>query len=192
MSRIVVIQGHPESRPGLLRALADSYVAAAREAGHVVSVIDVSRLSFPLLRSKDAWSVPAQGDIAQAQSLIAGAGHLVVFFPLWLGTLPAMLKAFFEHVFCPGFAIGEGRGRQPFTPLLTGRSARLVVTMGMPAWLFRTFYLAHGVRCFERNILQFVGIRPVHSTLIGSVDAMTDASRARWHARMRRLGRDAD
>lgn len=30
MSRIVVIQGHPESRPGLLRALADSYVAAAR------------------------------------------------------------------------------------------------------------------------------------------------------------------
>ncbi|MBV5288189.1 MAG: NAD(P)H-dependent oxidoreductase [Methyloversatilis discipulorum] len=191
MSRIVVIQGHPESRPGLLRALADSYVAAAREAGHTVSVIDVSQLSFPLLRSKAEWSAPAEGDIAKAQALIAEAEHLVVFFPIWLGTLPAVLKAFFEQVFRPGFAIGEGRGRNPFTRLLTGRSARLVVTMGMPAWLFRTFYLAHGVKSFKRNILHFVGIQPVRSTLIGSVDAMNDAGRARWHARMQRLGRAA-
>jgi putative NADPH-quinone reductase len=191
MSRILVVQGHPESSAGLLRALSDSYVAAAREAGHTVSVIDVGRLSFPVLRSKAEWSAPAEGDIARAQGLIADAEHLVVFFPLWLGTLPALLKAFFEQVFRPGFAIGEGQGRNPYTRLLTGRTARLVVTMGMPAWFFRCVYLAHGVMSFKRNILHFVGIAPVRCTLIGSVDAMDDAGRVRWHARMRRLGRGA-
>ncbi|MDP2870335.1 NAD(P)H-dependent oxidoreductase [Methyloversatilis sp.] len=191
MGRIVVIQGHPETRPGLLRALADSYIEGAREAGHEVETIDVTRLQFPLLRDKAAWSVAADGDVARAQAAVAAAQHVAVFFPLWLGTLPALLKAFFEQLFRPGFAIGEGTGLSPFKPLLKGRSARLVVTMGMPALMFRWIYLAHGVKSFERNALNFVGIRPVRTTLVGSVDSMNDAARARWHAQMRGLGRAA-
>ncbi|MCQ9376173.1 NAD(P)H-dependent oxidoreductase [Methyloversatilis sp. XJ19-13] len=191
MGRIVVIQGHPETRAGLLRALADSYIEGAREAGHEVEVIDVTRLDFPLLRDKAAWSAAADGDVAQAQAAVAAAQHVAVFFPLWLGTLPALLKAFFEQLLRPGFAIGEGTGLNPFKPLLKGRSARLIVTMGMPALMFRLVYLAHGVKSFERNALNFVGIRPVRTTLIGSVDSMDDAGRARWHAQMRGLGRAA-
>jgi putative NADPH-quinone reductase len=191
MGRIVVIQGHPETRPGLLRALADSYIEGAREAGYEVDVIDVTRLDFPLLRDKDAWSAVADGDVAHAQAAVAAAQHVAVFFPLWLGTLPALLKAFFEQILRPGFAIGEGTRLKPFKPLLKGRSARLVVTMGMPALMFRLIYLAHGVKSFERNALNFVGIRPVRTTLIGSVDSMDDAGRARWHAQMRALGRAA-
>jgi len=189
MGRIVVIQGHPETRPGLLRALADSYVYGARKAGHEVEVIDVARLEFSLLRDKAAWSAAAGGDVARAQAAVAAAQHVAVFFPLWLGTLPALLKAFFEQLLRPGFAIGEGTGPSPFTPLLKGRSARLVVTMGMPAAIFRWFYLAHGVKSFERNALNFVGIKPVRTTLIGSVDRMDDAARSGWHARLRDLGR---
>lgn len=191
MGRIVVIQGHPETRPGLLRALADSYIEGARDAGHEVEVIDVTRLDFPLLRDKASWSTAADGDVARAQAAVAAAQHVAVFFPLWLGTLPALLKAFFEQILQPGFAVGEGSGLNPFTPLLKGRSARLVVTMGMPAAVFRWIYLAHGVKSFERNALNFVGIRPVRTTLIGSVDSMDDAGRARWHAQMRGLGRAA-
>lgn len=190
--RIVVIQGHPELRHGLLRALADSYIEGARAAGHTVTVIDVATLDFSVLRSREEWEAAAPaGDLPAAQAAISQAQHLAVFFPLWLGTLPALLKAFFEQLFRPGFAVGHAQGANPWQKMLSGRSARVVVTMGMPAFAFRWFYLAHGVKSFERNILDFVGIKPVRSTLIGDVDGMSEAARQRWHARLRRLGAQA-
>jgi putative NADPH-quinone reductase len=57
---------------------------------------------------------------------------LVVIYPLWPGSMPAVLKGFFEQVFRPGFAIAREHAR-PWPGLLTGKSARIIVTMGMPA-----------------------------------------------------------
>ena len=39
--------------------------------------------------------------------------------------------------------------------------------MGMPALVYRWYFRAHSVKSLERNILGFVGIAPVHETLIG-------------------------
>ena len=72
--------------------------------------------------------------------------------------------------------------------LLRGKSARVVVTMGMPAWLYRYFYLAHGLKSLERNILRFSGIRSIGETLIGSVEAIDDSARKKWLAKIRLLG----
>ena len=54
--------------------------------------------------------------------------------------------------------------------LLGGRSARLVVTMGMPALVYRWYFRAHSIKALERNILGFVGIAPIDETLIGSIE----------------------
>ena len=103
--------------------------------------------------------------------------------------MPALLKGFLEQVFRPSFAFdyldgGTVRKR------LKGRSARLVVTMGMPAVAYRWFYRAHSVRSFERNILKFVGIGPVATSLYGMVETASDAERARWLEELRAFGRD--
>ncbi|MDO8251332.1 MAG: NAD(P)H-dependent oxidoreductase, partial [Rhodoferax sp.] len=71
---------------------------------------------------------------------------------------------------------------------LTGRSARLVVTMGMPALLYRWYFRAHSVKNLERNILGFVGISPVNETLIGMVDKLGDAGVQKWQETLRKLG----
>ena len=122
---------------------------------------------------------PAQDDIDWAQ-------HLVVFFPLWLGDMPALLKGFLEQVARPGFAFHDdgngGFGKKG----LSGRSARVVVTMGMPALVYRYFFRAHSVKSLERNVLGFVGIAPVHETLIGMVDRMQAKERERWFATLAR------
>ena len=111
-------------------------------------------------------------------------------FPLWLGTMPSLLKAFLEQTMRPGiaFAYPQGKGGGFATTLLKGRSARLVVTMGMPAFFYRFWYLGHGVSGMRRNILNFVGIKPVRETLFGAVEAANPARRKRWIERMRRLG----
>jgi putative NADPH-quinone reductase len=74
---------------------------------------------------------------------------------------------------------------------LKGRSARVVVTMGMPAPLYRWFFRAHSLRSLERNILAFCGIGPVRDSLIGMVEAGGPAKHQRWLATMRELGRRA-
>lgn len=51
--------------------------------------------------------------------------------------------------------------------VLSGRSARVVVTMGMPAVIYRWYFRAHSVKSLERNLLGIVGVAPVHETLIG-------------------------
>jgi len=51
--------------------------------------------------------------------------------------------------------------------LLAGRSARLVVTMGMPALIYRWYFRGHGVRGPERSVLKFVAMKPVRETLLG-------------------------
>lgn len=188
--RILLIHGHPDtSGERFGRALAASYAEAARAAGHELREVVVAELDFPLLRSKADWDhgmLPAP--LHGAQQAIGWAEHLVIFFPLWLGDMPALLKGFLEQVVRPGFALSHERDALGFPKkLLAGRSARLVVTMGMPALAYRWIYRAHSVKALERNLLGFVGIAPIDETLIGQVEG--DARRrAEWLVRLGRLG----
>lgn len=189
--RILLIQGHPDMvTPHLCHALAASYAAGAHDAGHAVRSVNVAGLDFPLLRSQEAWEEGALPEsLLQPQEDIRWAEHIVIFFPLWLGDMPALLKGFLEQVARPGFAFGRESGGTPFTRKnLKGRSARVVVTMGMPALVFRWYFRAHSVKSLERNILGFVGIAPVHETLIGMVGNFKPQDAEDWLAKLRRLG----
>jgi putative NADPH-quinone reductase len=113
--RIVLIQGHPDgSAPHLCHALALAYAEGAQAAGHEVRQIELAQLDFALLRSQQEWehgSLPAT--LQTAQDDIAWAQHIMLFFPLWLGDMPALLKGFLEQVARPGFAFkDEGRSEE--------------------------------------------------------------------------------
>ena len=191
--RILLIQGHPDPVSlHLNRTLLQAYAEGAEAAGHAVRRIKVGALDFPVLRSAHAWNTePVPPALKPAQDGISWAQHMVIFFPLWLGDMPALLKAFLEQVARPGFAVGP-EGAKPFgRKPLSGRSARVVVTMGMPALAYRWLYRAHSVKSLERNILGLMGFAPVNETLIGSVDGLGAAGVARWKNKLRKLGRDA-
>jgi putative NADPH-quinone reductase len=188
--RLLVIQGHPDPAGRHFgHALADAYAEGAKAAGHAVRRTEVALLDFPLLRTQTEWThgavppalVPAQQDILWAQ-------HLVLFFPLWMGDMPALLKGFLEQVARPGFAFKTGADSPMGQKALGGRSARVVVTMGMPAAVYRYYFRAHSVKSLERNILGFVGIAPVHETLIGTVEGPDTLDRARWLVQLGELG----
>ena len=189
--RIAVIQAHPDPAGGhLCHALARAYADGARETGREVRFIDVAQLDFPLLRSQKDWKegeVPAS--LRPAQDTIRWADHLVFVFPLWLGDMPALLKGFLEQIARPGFAFDYVEGNPLGKKLLTGRSARIIVTMGMPAAVYRWIFRAHSLRSLERNILGFVGIAPIHETLVGGVDGLGEAGVRRWLDEMQELGK---
>ncbi len=180
VQRITIIHGHPDPAGGrLCHALADAYAAGAQSRR--------ARLDFPLVRTKAEWETGTPPpSVAAAQQAIRWAEHLVIIYPLWQGMVPALLKAFFEQVFRPGF--GKSLDPRAWTSLLKGRSARIVVTMGMPALFYRWYFGAHGLKSLERSLLGFIGVRPIRETLIGMVESASEARRKAWLDKLRTLG----
>ncbi len=189
-TRILVLQGHPDPDPARFgRRLTDTYAEAALAAGHEVRRIDLGSIDVPLLRTAHDWEHgPPPPDLQALQDALLWCEHLLFCYPMWLGDLPAHTKAALEQVLRPGItAPGGDRGPTELKPL-KGRSAHVVVTMGMPGFVYRWFYRAHSLKSLERNVLRFVGFGPVRHTLIGLVASPTPKAHARWIERMRSAG----
>jgi putative NADPH-quinone reductase len=207
--RITIVQGHPDARMEHFgNALAAAYGDGARAAGHDVKCVEVAKLAFPVLRSAEEFYLgTTPEDILAAQEAIRWADHLMIIYPLWHGHFPALFHAFLEQTFRPGFAVEGGQGKMP-KRLLTRKSARIVVTMGMPALFYRWYFHAHSLRSLKRNILEFSGIGPIKVTLIGGLGAGAVAgqdlerferdfpmlagrrARERWLDKLHSLGRE--
>jgi putative NADPH-quinone reductase len=191
MRRILIIQGHPDPVPTrLCCALAEAYAAGAIEAGHQVTRLSVAELDLPLLRLPEEFQTgtPSAAVLA-AQESLRGAEHWVLIYPIWLSGMPALLKGFLEQTLRPGFAFKPDVSLSG--GMLKGRSARIVVTMGMPAFIFRWWFGAASVKALRRNILGFGGIAPVRETLIGGVGGLTPQQAEAHFATMRALGKAA-
>jgi putative NADPH-quinone reductase len=191
MARIAIIVGNPR-RETFSHALAEAYRSGAAAAGHQASVFSISDMQFdPILREGFAKPQPLEPDLQAAQDAIGRADHLVIVFPLWFGTLPALLKGFIERVFQPGFAITGSIKAGTYRALLQGQRARVIITMGMPGLIYRWYYGAHCAKMLRRNILEFVGFRPVRTTIYGMVESVSNDTRAGWLREVETLGRQA-
>jgi len=186
---ILVLQGHPDPARGhLCHALADAYAEGAQEAGHTVLRIEVSDLDFPLMRSQEEFmNAGLPESLAGAADGLKAAQHVAIFFPIWHGTMPALFKGFLEQLLRPGFAFayqdkGFPKGH------LTGRSARVVVTMGMPSLVFRLWFGDAGLAVLRNNMLRFAGMGPVRATRLGMVEGASAGRRQGWLDKMRALG----
>lgn len=187
---VCIIQGHPHNEVRhLCHAIADAYADGARAARAEVRRVDLGGMDIPLLRDPADFLSAPPSQIVAAQDAIRASQHIVVVYPLWLGTMPAVVKAFFEHLCRHGFAIeADPKGGWP-KQMLKDRSARVIVTMGMPASAYKLFFGAHGVRGFESGILGMAGIKPIRETLLGGVGALNRNRSEALLARIRALGK---
>jgi len=193
---ILIIQGHPDpSGDHFVAALAQAYARGAREGGHDVELLDVAQLDFPLLRSKRELDRPdAPEALRGAQRALLRSDHVVLIYPVWNAGMPALLKGFLEQVFRPAFIFPKTAPGQELGFLasltqekgLAGRTARVVATMQMPAFVYRWYFHPHP----ERNTLRLSGIRPVRESLVGSVHRSSER-RAQWLSKIHALGRRA-
>ena len=189
MKHILLINGNPDPSPDkLTSALARAYREGAEDDECVVREINIGDISFPWLHNASEFaSVATDKAIIEAQGAFLAADHVVFIYPLWLGAAPALLKAYMEQVARGEFLLGKGAGRFP-RGRLKGRSARVIVTMGMPAILYRIMFGAHGVKAFNRSILGMAGIKPVATTLFGGSEIQPSGC-ARTIETVREMGR---
>lgn len=188
--RILILNGHPDPRAGrFCAALCDAYAAGAQAAGHEVRRLDVGLIDAPLLETAEAFATPPSEGLQAVQAAMVRAEHLVLVFPLWLGGVPARTKALLEQVYRGGF--GFTVHERGWTSKLKGRSARLVVTMGMPGPVFWLLFGGHGLKALEKGVLWLSGYGPIRHSVVGAVEGMGPRGRGQWLSKMRKLGAKA-
>jgi putative NADPH-quinone reductase len=187
MTNILIVQGHPDTEDThLCHAIAEEYRREAQANGHRVTVITIANEDIPYLRSKAEWVSTELPQIAvSGQAAIREADHIVLIYPLWMGDLPAMLKAWIEQVLRENFVFPNEQAA------LKGKTARVIVTMGMPGFAYRWFFFAHSLRSLDRNILKFCRIKPVRWSIFGNAEDPSGKAQERFFEIARKLGAKA-
>lgn len=184
-----MIQGNPVAG-SYGEALAQSYVKGAKAAGAEVRLLQLSALDFnPNLLGGYRNKLPLEPDLIQAQESIKWAEHLVFVFPIWWGSLPALMKGFIDRTIMPGFAFKYQKGKSLPDKLLKGRTARLITTMDGPHWYYRFFQGQPGHRMMKDSTLHLCGVKPVRSTTIDLMNKLSDQQRNDWLSKVEQLGR---
>ncbi len=186
MTRVIcLINGHPDPSPErFCAAICSAYEAAAREAGHAVTRVDLGAMDVPMLASAAEMAAAAPPQVAEVQAAIGACDHLVLVYPLWLGAMPAKLKALLEQVARGGFFLEENDDGGWPAQKMKGKSARIFVTMGMPAAAYRFIFGSHSLRALEQSVLGMAGFKPVRHDVCGGVER-SEKHRLRFLDRVR-------
>lgn len=188
MKNTLIIIGHPDPE-SLNHALAEAYRKGLEIAGNNFKKIDLSELKFdPVLKFGYRKKMALEPDLLNAQQLIKEADHLVFFYPLWWGFMPAILKGFFDRILLPGFAykfLQNGR----WLKLLKNKTAHLIVTMDSPPLYYTLRYRDAGIKVFKNGILKFCGINKTKVTKIGSVRFSSENTKQKWFKKIEILGK---
>lgn len=189
--RCLVVWAHPDVT-SYNAALCQAAVAALRERGHDVTLLDLYRSGFdPVLSPTEKASylprtheniVALQGHVDALKS----AEALIVVYPTWMYGPPAMLKGWLDRVMLPGVAFRVGAGpHRPITGCLDHIRCFVGVTIsGAPWWRLRVVG-DPGRSLFMR------GLRPLfarrcqsHWLQLHSMNHQTPAARERFLARV--------
>jgi NAD(P)H dehydrogenase (quinone) len=186
---ILILNGHPD-KSSLCNELANRYKIGAEKSGAKVKLVNLRELEFsPILKHGYQKETELEPDLVNVQKEINKADHLVFVYPNWWGTYPALLKGFIDRVFLPGFAF-KYQEKSPFPEkLLKGKSARLIVTMDTPTWYYSLVYKKPGHNSMKKSILNFCGVKPVKTSIIGTIKNSTELKRKTWLDKVEELGK---
>ena len=140
MRTVLVVHAHPDP-DSFSAALRDRVVATLTDRGDRVELIDLYADRFDPVLS--AHEVATHGTGIAERPALAGhaerlqaADALVLVYPTWWGGPPAMLKGWFDRVWCEGVAYTLPPGGDRIRPLLRGvRDLVVVTTCGSPWWV---------------------------------------------------------
>lgn len=191
--KITILLGHPNPGATLSSEMALIYEAAAKKAGHEVRRINLAELRFdPILHLGYKAIQECEPDLKRAQEDIKWCDHLVVIYPNWWQTMPALLKGFFDRMWLPGYAFNmrkDKAGKQTigWHKRFKGKTARVIVLSGSHPWLIWCFFGDY-TNEIKMGVLWFAGFK-VRVTRIGPTDQAPEWKKNEWRRRIAWLGK---
>ncbi len=189
MKKILIIIGHPDEE-SFNFGIFNAYKTGALNSGAEVQEIKIRDLKFnPNLEFGYRKRTELEPDLLEAQDKIKWADHLVWIYPVWWGSVPAIMKGFIDRVFLPGFAFKKREGSVWWDKFLVGKSARLISTLDQPVWFYKLVNGSPSDKAMKRLTMNFVGIKKVKITNIGPLRLSKPEFRTKWLQKIENLGK---
>lgn len=189
--RIYVLNGHP-GETSLSQLFCETYSLAAEKAGHETRISHLYDLSFDADFGEGSYKSlkPQEDDLKTVSDNLLWSEHIVLVTPMWWGAVPAKLKGLFDRVLLPGFAF-DTRSKTATgmpKPLLSGRTARLILTSDTPDWFFWLVYGRAVVRQLRSQVFGFIGVKPLKTNHFSAASQPEPETVAQWTKQVAALG----
>ena len=138
--KCLVVVAHPLNN-SLCFHLAEETIKHMENKGYQVTIKDLYKENFNPVLTKDERNsyYEKQFDLSQLKDDIIQleeAQSLVLIFPTWWFSFPAILKGWFDRVWAPGYAYNHASDLGAITPcLLNLKEVKVVTTLGAPWWV---------------------------------------------------------
>ncbi len=190
MKNILIINGHPNSE-SFNSAIHKAFKKGLATNGtYIIDEIKVADLDFNINLSKGYSSETIMEiDLIEAQEKIKKADHIVWIFPLWWGTMPALLKGFIDRIFVPGFAFKyHANSISSWDKLLKGKTTEIICTLDYPVLIFKLFMYEGGIKVMRRMIFNFCGLKSTQTTYLGPIRSSKLEQRNKWLKKVELMG----
>ena len=188
--KILAVIAHP-NKESFTHALMNEFISSTESAGNTVVIADLYAEGFdPCFNMHDIALYGGAGavseEIAREHKRIMDAEAIVLFFPVWWWSMPAILKGWVDRVFTSGFAFTFEGGNT--SGLLTHRKG----AMFCPAASDHGFYRRYGYhnamqRQIDAGVFGYSGIADVETHIFPNTEG-SDETRASHLAHARQAG----
>lgn len=187
-NKIVIINGHPDEESYNF-AIAQAYKSGAEKSGAEIREIVIRNLKFnPNLQFGYRKRTELEPDLLEAQETLKWAGHIVWIYPVWWGSVPAIMKGFLDRVLLPGFAFKKREGSLWWDKYFTGKTSRIICTLDQPSWYYKWFNGSPSHTAMKKLTMNFIGVKSVKITSIGPIRLSKDTFREKWLQKIEKLG----
>lgn len=170
----VVIVCHPDAKSFTL-AVATKYCDIVEQCGQTAILRDLYRMRFdPVLRTEeqpDAQDFFQDPHVAYELNMLAHADVVVLVYPIWFGTPPAMLKGYVDRVLGSDFSAGAIRDQDSKSELAGARLLSFTSSGSSLVWLEEQGQWQSLIQVFDRYLARAFSIASndhVHFASIGN------------------------
>lgn len=189
--KTLIIFNHPYEG-SFCSAIRDAVKSGLRKGRHSCKVINLDKDRFdPVMREKDLRAFKLRGDedltivdgvdpiVLRYKKKLVWAERIVMIFPIWWMSVPAMTKGFIDKVIFPGIAY-KMEGNQLKSTLESLKQVVIISTMNTPAEVYSNEFNNSIEGSLIKGTFNKIGIHDIKWISLNMVSQSGDEKRWLW------------
>lgn len=189
--KTLIIYNHPHEG-SFCSAIRDAVISGLDVGGHEYKVIDLDKDGFdPVMREKDlsAFVQASRNPGKEIEGLdtlvevyvnkMRWAERIVMIFPIWWMTMPAMTKGFIDKVIFPGL-VYKMEGGKLVSQLSRLKQVVVITTMNTPAAIYESTFGNSIEGSLIKGTFNQIGIHDIRWISLNMVKQVGDEKRWLW------------
>ena len=189
--KTLIIYYHPHEG-SFCSAIRDAVISGLEVGKHEYKLVDLGVDEFdPVMRAKDLKAFAMAGRIGEEglegvdpivlkyMKKLRWAEHIVMIFPIWWMSMPAMMKGFVDKVIFPGVVYKMEGGN--LVSMLSGlKQVTIITTMNPPADVYKNMFNNSIEGSLIKGTFNKIGIHDIRWISLNMVKQVGDEKRWVW------------